>query len=100
MMDPIAAGLQPNPVDTARAAREAFNRRYGGGGPGGRRGDSGPGDRSRRMEAQPPPPVAPLQPAPVPVRTGPVILLDERQLKVVMVVEIVKLIETKQAAPR
>jgi len=80
----------PMPVPIRRSEsdnRAAFNSRYGIG---------GPGERRRVPQIQQPTVYAP-QPVAAPVRTGPSIVLDERQLKVVMVVELVKLVEEKQA---
>jgi hypothetical protein len=94
-----APAYNPLPVAPPRSA-EAFRERYGmrGRGPGGDRygGMGGPG--APRPGPQPAyvPPVAPLAPAPAPAsRGGLPIALDEKQLKVTLM-----LIAVKPAAPK
>jgi len=86
---PVVAQPQPQPVprtSTAEAER-AMQSRYGPGGPSGR----GEGGRPRY---QPPPPVTPA-PAPAPAAHGGLpTVLDEKQLKVTMTVDVVKLLPT------
>jgi hypothetical protein len=103
----VAAMPQPAPVSAAnaaavqraneQAAREAMARRYGTG-PGGGRGMRGGEAPFRRPAPIAPTPTPGLNPTPSPARTGPVIVLDEGQLKVEMLVQIVKVLEPKKAA--
>ena len=99
MAQPVAANPQPMPVvaapdprRSAADAADAFAKRYG------MRPGGSPGDRMNRPRPVAPTP-SPTAAAPAaPVRTGPMIVLDEGQLKVEMVVEIIKVLEPKKAA--
>jgi len=108
---PEAASVEPvQPVAPAAVAaaqpgrrsdsEAAFARRYGFG-PGGAGGRGRPGPGSVTPPRPVPQPVAPTPGvAPVaPTRSGPVIVLDEGQLKVEMVLEVVKVLEVKKTAP-
>jgi len=89
---PLTPGYDPSRRD--RDAAQRMLRRYG---------PMGAGRLNRSPSPQappPPPPPSALQPgAPTPAKSGPTIALDEKQLKVVMSVSILKL-QSKPAAAR
>jgi len=73
----------PLPNYGGEGAAEAFQRRYGLGG------------KDRYMPAAPPQPVYAPQPTAPVAKAGPKVVLDERQLKVVMLIQIVKPLHKK-----
>ena len=106
-LSPVAVAVGGPPPTAPEAVRrseqdvrDAYAKRYGigPGGPGGR-GRGGPGDRMRPPPQPTPTPAPGVAPAVAPTRTGPQIVLDEGQLKVDMVVEVIKMLDPKKAAP-
>jgi hypothetical protein len=102
LVAPPPVPAAPTPTDLARqrqAAAEAMARRYGL-----VRGGVGDAYRARRPPPAPTPPLATAVPAArgpaAPAKPAVATVLDEKQLEVVVLLEVVKLIDTKGAPPR